>query len=102
LPDIEDRIWRAYRDRGVEVVAIDANGDALDGVSEFVKNLGTTFTIGLEDPSTKTYEALVENFKGANPFPVDVVVGTDGKIRYIAREYDPEGLVAAVEAALAD
>lgn len=95
-------MWQKYKDQGVEVVAIDANGDAADGVQEFVKNLGTSYPIGLEDETTKTYEALVENFKGANPFPVDVVVGKDGKIRYIAREYDPEGLTAAVEAALAE
>jgi hypothetical protein len=28
------------------------------------------------------------------------VVGRDGLITYISREYDPEGLLAAVEAAL--
>jgi peroxiredoxin len=102
LPDIEDRIWSKYRDQGVEVVAINANGDSADGVQEFVEHLGTTYPIGLEDTSTKTYEALVENFKGANPFPVDVVVGKDGTIRYIAREYDPEGLEEAVLTALAE
>jgi hypothetical protein len=56
----------------------------------------------LEDTSTPTYEAFVEQFKGANPFPVDVVVGKDGRVRYVAREYDPEGLIAAVEEALAE
>jgi len=98
---MEDRIWQAYKDEGVQVVAIDANGDAMDGVQRFVEDLGTTYPIGLEDESTKTYEAFVKNYKGANPFPVDVVVGRDGKIAYISREYDPEGLTAAVEAALA-
>ena len=99
---MEERIWKQYQDQGVVVAAIDANGDAAEGVQEFVKNMRITYPIGLEDTSTKTYEAFTgTNFKGANPFPVDIVVGKDGKIVYVAREYDPDGIVAAVEAALA-
>jgi hypothetical protein len=97
---MEQRVWQEYKDKGVHVVAIDANGDELEGVQAFVANLPTSYPIGLEDPETKTYEALTQNFKGANPFPVDVVVAPDGKIVYIAREYDPEGIIAAIEALL--
>ena len=82
------------------VVAADANGDALDGVQKFVANLHPTFLIGLEDPATQTYAALTRNFKGSNPFPVDVVVDADGKIVYVAREYDPDGIRAAIDALL--
>ncbi len=89
-----------YGDK-VEVIAINANGDAMDGVQRFVSNLRVTYPVGLEDPSTKTYSALTQNYKGSNPFPVDVVIGKDGVITYIAREYDPDGITAAVEAALA-
>jgi peroxiredoxin len=100
---MEDRFWTKYRDQGVTVVAIDANGDAMDGVQQFVENLNTTYPVGLEDEdtaNTATYDALTQNFKGANPFPVDVVVGRDGRILYVAREYDPEGIEAAIERAL--
>jgi peroxiredoxin len=100
LPDIESRFVRKYGDK-VEVIAIDANGDALDGVQRFVSNLHVSYAVGLEDPSTKTYAALTQNYKGSNPFPVDVVVDKDGIITYIAREYDPDGIARAVEAALA-
>jgi peroxiredoxin len=100
LPDIESRFVKKYGDR-VEVIAINANGDAMDGVQRFVSNLHVTYPVGLEDPSTRTYSALTQNYKGANPFPVDVVIGQDGVITYIAREYDPDGITAAVEAALA-
>ena len=82
-------------------MAIDANGDAPDGVQTFVANLHTTFPIGLEDPATRTSAALNQQFKGANPFPVDVVVDTDGTIVYVAREYDPDGIRAAIDALLA-
>ena len=91
---------KKYGDK-IAVVAIDANGDAMDGVQRFVANLHPTFPIGLEDPATKTYSALNQYFKGANPFPVDVVVDRSGKIVYIAREYDPDGISAAIDAALA-
>ena len=91
---------KKYGDK-VEVIAINANGDAMDGVQRFVSNLRVTYPVGLEDPSTKTYSALTQNYKGSNPFPVDVVIGKDGVITYIAREYDPDGITAAVEAALA-
>ena len=97
---MESRFAQKYGDM-VEVIAIDANGDAMDGVQRFVSNLHVTYAVGLEDPSTRTYAALTQNFKGSNPFPVDVVVGKDGIITYIAREYDPDGMTAAVEAALA-
>lgn len=91
---------KKYGDR-LAVVAIDANGDAMDGVQRFVANLRTTFPIGLEDPATTTYAALNQHFKGANPFPVDFVVNQEGKIVYIAREYDPDGITAAIDALLA-
>ena len=83
------------------MAAIDPNGDELDGVVTFTASSGATYPIGLESPDTPTYKALVRNFKGLNPYPVDVVVGKDGNIAYVAREYDPEGLLAAVEAELA-
>jgi hypothetical protein len=100
LPDIEDRFVKKYGDQ-VLVVAIDANGDSVDGVQRFVSNLHVTMAVGLEDPTTKTYTALTQSYKGANPFPVDVVVGKNGQIAYVAREYDPDGITGAIEAELA-
>jgi hypothetical protein len=99
LPDFENRFAKKYGDR-IVVVAADANGDALDGVQKFVANLHPTFLIGLEDPATQTYAALTRDFRGSNPFPVDVVVDADGKIVYVAREYDPDGIRAAIDALL--
>lgn len=83
------------------MAAINPNGDEVDGVIAFTASSGATYPIGLESTDTPTYKALVQNFKGLNPYPVDVVVGKDGRIAYVAREYDPEGLLAAVEAELA-
>lgn len=86
----------------MQVVAIDPNGDDIEGVRDFVAPGRTTYPIGLEDPDTPTYKALVANYRGLNPYPVDVVVGRDGRVVYVGREYDPEAVEAAVQAALAE
>jgi peroxiredoxin len=98
--DYEDRFKKKYGDK-VEIVLLNANGDPVDGVQEYVRNLHITYNIGLEDPATKTFAALNEVFKGANPFPDDIVVGKDGKIAYISREYDPDEIERAIDAELA-
>lgn len=67
----------------------------------YASALHVSYPVGMEDPETKTYEALAKNFKGLNPFPVDVVVGKDGNIAYVGREYDPDRIQAVIEAELA-
>ena len=102
LPDLEERFWQPYKGRGLVMVALNAH-DAMDRVGEvdqYVDNLRVTFPLGLEQ--TRTYAALTRNFAGLNPFPVDVVVGKDGRIAYIAREYDPDAMVEIIEKLLAE
>ena len=49
----------------------------------------------------RNYRAFAENFRGANPFPIDIIVDRDGTIAYIAREYDPDAMSAVIEKLLA-
>jgi hypothetical protein len=105
LPDIEDRFWKKYKDRGLVVVAVNPGGrggirggpstDDVGGVQRFTENLGVTYPVGLEQ--TGNYVAFAENFRGANPFPIDVIVDRDGRIAYVAREYDPDAMSAVIE-----
>ena len=83
------------------VVALDAHDELeeIGQVQQFADNLGVTYPIGLEQ--TQTYMALTQNFEGLNPFPVEVIVGRDGKIAYVAREYDPNSMAAVIEQLLA-
>jgi hypothetical protein len=60
-----------------------------------------TYPIGLETPSHPNYVQYSHAFKGINPFPVDIIVSKDGKIAYIAREYDPVSMAKVIEAELA-
>ena len=47
------------------------------------------------------YLRFAGNFRGSNPFPIDVIVDCDGTIVYVAREYEPEGMYAVIERLLA-
>jgi len=108
LPDIEDRFARKYKDRGLVVVGVNPGGrgglrggastDDIGGVQRFTENLGVSFPVGVE--STSNYPAYNRNFRGANPFPIDIIVDRDGRIVYIAREYDPVKMTAVIEALL--
>ncbi len=101
LPDIEARFWQKYKDRGLVVVALNAH-DTLEQVGEvdqYVEHLRLSYRLGLEQ--TKIYQSLTQHFAGLNPFPLDIIVGKDGKIAYIAREYDPDAMTEIIERLLA-
>jgi hypothetical protein len=105
LPDIEERFWKKYRGRGLMVVGLNPGGrggirgaastDDIAGVQRFTGKLGVTFPNGLEQ--TGSYLRFAENFRGANPFPIDVIVDRDGTIAYVAREYDPTAIEAVLD-----
>jgi peroxiredoxin len=102
LPDVEARFWQKYRDRGLVVVSLNAHDgmERIGQVDQYVNNLGLTFALGIEQSTT--YRRLTQNFAGANPFPVDVVVGKGGRIAYVAREYDPDAMTEVIERLLAE
>lgn len=84
------------------VVALDAHDttEQIGQVQQFIDNLGVTYDVGIE--TSGTYTSLVQNFAGLNPFPVDVLIGKDGRIRYITREYDPYAMTEIIEQLLAE
>ena len=70
-------------------------------VEQYADALQVTFDVGMESPAT-TYQAAIANFGGPNPFPLSIVVGKDGTIRYIAKESDPDAINSAIQQALAE
>lgn len=101
LPDVQERFYQKYRDEGLEVVGLNAH-DKVEQIAEvdsYRENLGITFPLGIEQ--TKTYAGITQNFEGLNPFPTDVIVGRDGRIEYIAREYDPGAIDTTIQRLLA-
>ena len=102
MPDIEQHFWKKYKDRGLTVVALNAHDpqEQMPQVRRFIEELGLSYDVGLE--LSETYQALASNFEGTNPFPLDVVVGKDGTIAYVGREYDALLLTEIVENLLAE
>jgi hypothetical protein len=92
LPELEQRLWRPYKDQGLSVVALNPREslDQIGGIAAYIESLSViTYPVGVESPSA-TYSAAVRNFEGPNPFPLAIVTGRDGTIRYITKEYDPD------------
>jgi len=86
---------------GVHPFTKDGTRDSIGSIQKYTQNLRVTYPVGIEMPSTPNYIQYSHAFKGVTPFPVDIVIGKDGRIVYIAREYDPVSLAAVVEAELA-
>jgi peroxiredoxin len=103
LPDVEERFWQSYRDKGLEIVALNPREttDKIGDVQAYCENIKVSFPLGIEDPAS-TYTAVTTNFVGPNPFPVDVIVGKDGTVRYASHEYDPDAMAAVIEQLLAE
>ncbi|AUX43340.1 alkyl hydroperoxide reductase [Sorangium cellulosum] len=103
LPDTEERFWQKYKDQGLQIVALNPREsvEQIGQVQTYCDNIKVTFPVGLEETAS-TYSAVTSNFPGPNPFPVDVIVGKDGIVRYATHEYDPDAMTAVIEQALAE
>ena len=90
MPDIEDRFARKYKALGLVVVGVNPGGrggmrggpstDDIGGVQRFTENLGVSYPVGVE--TTSNYQGYNRNFRGANPFPIDIIVDKQGIVRY--------------------
>jgi len=92
-----------YAAQGLNVVALDPDTDDIGLFAElqdYVAYLGPTYPVGIE--TSLNYSPISSIYSGANPFPVDIIVGKDGTIRYIAREYDPVTMDTIIQEALAE
>ncbi|MEQ1570299.1 MAG: hypothetical protein ABMA64_31985 [Myxococcota bacterium] len=90
--------------QGLQVVALDPDADDIanfPAVVDYVNFLGPlTYPVGIE--TSFNYAPIAATYEGSNPFPIDILVGKDGTIRYIAREYDPQAMLELIPALLAE
>ncbi len=91
-----EQIWREYRDKGVMVigVAIFAQGDAFKEAQGFTQKHKLTYLV-LVDAQNQTPDLY--NVEGV---PTNVVIGRDGKIRYLRAGFLEGELRKAIEEAL--
>jgi len=93
-----------WSSQGLQVVALDPDTDDIGmfpDLVDYVNYLGPPkYSVGIEN--SLNYNTFATAYEGSNPFPVDVLVGKDGTIRYIAREYDPQTITQLIPDLLAE
>lgn len=100
VSDIDDNVWARYRDAGVVVWAI-ASDDPEDAVRAFADALALELPLLLDEGgAVKASYPQTMAFPTA-AFPQLWVVGTDGRVAYVANEYEAGELTAVLEAELA-
>lgn len=102
FPDLEANIWQRFKDRGVQVIALDprsnVSGDTAEVVEQFIAQTGITFPVAWDSGSYVTFRAAAGS--ALSPFPLDVVIAQDGSVAYLSREYDASQLQAVIEGLL--
>ena len=69
-------------------------GDDLRAIERFAAQTGVTFPVGAD--AARTY-ARFRPGASISPFPVDVIIRPDGRIAYLAGEYEPGAMRAVLE-----
>ena len=92
-------LWQEYKSKGLQVVGVWAYQKThLDPI---VAQTGVSFPIGI--PTTPAaMEVYTSVHEGISWFPFHVLVGKDGTVRYMASDYDAEGLRGRIEEVIAE
>lgn len=95
---MEKDFWQVYKAKGVVVigVAVWAEGDAFQRAREFVSKHKLTYTVVVD----ASEDGKVAQLYGVEGVPTNVVIGKDGKIRYLQAGFDEDGLKRAIDEAL--
>ncbi|MBV1857298.1 MAG: peroxiredoxin family protein [Nannocystaceae bacterium] len=98
FPELETRIRQQYPEDDVIVLGISGRGlfgnESTATLSAFVEQTSVQFPILRGDTS---YFDYADPDGAISPFPLDVVVGRDGSIAYLRREFDADAMVATIE-----
>jgi peroxiredoxin len=101
VSDIEHAIADAFPDDDVRVWLVSA-GDPYEQALAYLQEAGTTLPCLLD-----TDESLYRRYdrrEGGEihaPFPLQVVIDREGRITYLANQYDADAARAGIQAALA-
>ena len=70
-------------------------GDTDEIIRQFKAQTRVTFPLGVD--VNKTFDTYSADENGISPFPLDVIVGKDGTIEYLAREFHPDEMKAVLD-----
>ena len=99
-------MWQRYRDQGVVVVGLNPSGlrtsaDSENLLTQFKEQAGVTFPLGWPtDDSFNTFR--LASGPSISPFPLDVIIDRQGKVRYVNSEYEAAEQKAVIEQLLAE
>ena len=98
LSDLESSVWAPYREAGVQVYGIYSSESEAD-LADFAQQTGVTFPL-VQDQGT--ISSLAYPPGTSYPYPRDVVVGRDLRVRSIRNSFNIDELTAEIEALLAE
>ena len=74
-------------------------GDSFEQVYDWIGEAGTTLPT-LLDTDNAVYSSYQRGADAYAPFPLQVVIDREGRITYLANQYDAEAVRAAIRLAL--
>lgn len=98
MPDLEANIWRPYEDQGVLVYALHPGDDAAQ-LGDFIAQTGITLPV-VNGQGTLSKFAFPPGV--GYPYPRDVVVGKDLRVRSIKNSFNVDDTRQLVEQLLAE
>lgn len=98
MPDIEASIWQTFKDQDVLVYAIHPGDDPAQ-VADFITQTGITYPV-MADQMTRGLFSFPQGV--GYPYPRDVVIGKDRRIRSIKNSFNPTEMSALVQQLLAE
>jgi len=92
MPYLESDIWQAYKDKDVVLIGVDRN-EPLATVEKFSKDMKITYPLAL-DSGAVIFQKFADKKAGITR---NVVIGRDGKIKFLTRLYDKAEFASLVE-----
>ena len=97
---MEHTLWQAYEQAGVRVWGV-APDDPFNTLVGFASEMGLSFPILFDDEGL-VHDAYNAGAKTTNSiYPQDWIIGGDGAVLYVNTAYDPDQMIAVLEAELA-
>ncbi len=98
MPDLESTLWAPHREDGLLVYGLH-RGESPDDLADFIEQTGVTFPV-LNGRGTLADFAFPPGV--GYPYPRDVVIGKDLRVRAIRNSFNVEEMKALVERLLAE